>query len=290
MKTLFKLEYLTPVLVVASALLPPKASAQANFDDVEIVAHHVSGSFYYLEGRGGNIGVSVGEDGIVMIDDQYAPLTDKIVAAIRRISDAEIRFLINTHVHGDHTGGNENMGRMGVLILARDEVRVRLAAQSPESALPVLTYSDAITIHLNGGEVYAAPLPPAHTDGDSYIYFRDEDVVHTGDVFRTVAFPIIDRNNGGTLRGTIDALAILAGLGGPNTIYVPGHGEVSTREDIVEFRDMVLTVRDRVAALVANGASYDDVSAAAPTAQWEARWDDPQRFLTAVYAELAGTD
>jgi cyclase len=290
MKTLSRLEYLTLVLVVASALLPAKAFAQGDLDDVEIVAHHVSGSFYYLEGRGGNIGVSVGEDGIVMIDDQYAPLTDKIVAAIRRISDAEIRFLINTHVHGDHTGGNENMGRMGVLILARDEVRVRLAAQSLEGALPILTYSDAITIHLNGGEVYAAPLPPAHTDGDSYIYFRDEDVIHTGDVFRTVAFPIIDRNNGGTLRGTIEALAILAGLGGPNTIYVPGHGEVSTREDIVEFRDMVLTVRDRVAALLANGASYDVVSAAAPTAEWEARWGDPQRFLTAVYAELAGTD
>ena len=290
MRTLSKLGRAALILAVGSVMFTSDVVAQGRFDNVEVVAHHVAGSFYYLAGQGGNIGVSVGEDGIVMIDDQFAPLTDKIIAAIRGISDAEIRFLINTHVHGDHTGGNENMGRMGVLILARDEVRVRLAAQSPNDALPVLTYSDAITIHMNGGDVYAAPLPPAHTDGDSYIHFRDDDVVHVGDVFRTVAFPVIDRNNGGTLDGTIDALAVLAGLGGPNTMYVPGHGEVSTRADVMEFRDMVMTVKDRVAALIANGASYDEVAAAGTTSEWENRLGDPERFLTAVYAELGGED
>jgi glyoxylase-like metal-dependent hydrolase (beta-lactamase superfamily II) len=290
MNTLNKFGCAALTLAVGSALLPSTALAQGRFDNVEVVAHHVAGSVYYLAGQGGNIGVSVGADGIVMIDDQFAPLTDKIVAAIRGISDAQIRFLINTHVHGDHTGGNENLGRMGVLILARDEVRVRLAAQSPEDALPVLTYSEAITIHLNGGEVHAAPLPPAHTDGDSHIHFRDDDVIHVGDVFRTVAFPVIDRGNGGTLDGTIDALAVLAGLGGPNTLYVPGHGEVSSREDVMEFRDMVMTVKDRVAALVENGASYDQVAAARTTAEWEDRWGDPERFLTAVYEELSGAD
>jgi len=290
MNTLNKFGCAALTLAVGSALLPSTALAQGRFDNVEVVAHHVAGSVYYLAGQGGNIGVSVGADGIVMIDDQFAPLTDKIVAAIRGISDAQIRFLINTHVHGDHTGGNENLGRMGVLILARDEVRVRLAAQSPEDALPVLTYSEAITIHLNGGEVHAAPLPPAHTDGDSHIHFRDDDVIHVGDVFRTVAFPVIDRGNGGTLDGTIDALAVLAGLGGPNTLYVPGHGEVSSREDVMEFRDMVMTVKDRVAALIENGASYDQVAAARTTAEWEDRWGDPERFLTAVYEELSGAD
>ena len=290
MRTLSKLGRAALILAVGSVMFTSDVVAQGRFDNVEVVAHHVAGSFYYLAGQGGNIGVSVGEDGIVMIDDQFAPLTDKIIAAIRGISDAEIRFLINTHVHGDHTGGNENMGRMGVLILARDEVRVRLAAQSPNDALPVLTYSDAITIHMNGGDVYAAPLPPAHTDGDSYIHFRDDDVIHVGDVFRTVAFPVIDRNNGGTLDGTIDALAVLAGLGGPNTMYVPGHGEVSTRADVMEFRDMVMTVKDRVAALIANGASYDEVAAAGTTSEWENRLGDPERFLTAVYAELGGED
>lgn len=290
MNNLRRLGYAVLVLAVGSVLLPRDAVAQGRFDNVEVVAHHVAGSVYYLAGQGGNIGLSVGEDGIVMIDDQYAPLTDKIVAAIRGISDAEIRFLINTHVHGDHTGGNENMGRMGVLILARDEVRVRLEAQSPLDALPVLTYSEAITIYLNGSQILAAPLPPGHTDGDSYIHFRNEDVIHVGDVFRTVAFPVIDRNNGGTLPGTIDALGVLIGLAGPNTQFIPGHGEVSTRADVIEFRDMVLVVAARVAALVEDGASYEQVVAANTTAEFEDKWGDPGRFLTAVYAELAGLD
>ncbi len=270
------------------ALLPTGALAQQNFDDVQIVAHPVTGGIYYLEGRGGNIVITVGEDGIVMVDDQFAPLTDRILAAIREISDAEIRFVINSHVHGDHTGGNENLGRMGLLILARDEVRVRLAEQSPADALPVLTYSGAITIHLNGDEVYVAPLPPGHTDGDSFIHFRDDDVVAVGDVFRTVAFPVIDLGNGGSLDGTIGALAMLAGLGGPDTQYIPGHGVVSSREDIVEFRDMVMTVKDRVSALVADGASFDEVMEAGSTREFEAKWGDPERFLTAVYEELSG--
>lgn len=271
-----------------AALLPPVASAQQNFDDVQITAHPVTGGIYYLEGRGGNIVITVGEDGIVMVDDQFAPLTDRILAAIREISDGDIRFVINTHVHGDHTGGNENLGRMGILILARDEVRVRLAEQSPKDALPVLTYSGPITIHLNGGEVYVGVLPPGHTDGDSFIHFRDDDVVAVGDVFRTVAFPVIDLANGGTLDGTIDALAMLAGLGGPDTRYVPGHGVVSSREDIVEFRDMVMTVKDRVTALVADGASFNEMMEARPTREFEAKWGDPERFLTAVYEELSG--
>ena len=270
------------------ALLPTGAFAQQNFDDVQIIAHPVTGGVYYLEGRGGNIVITVGEDGIVMVDDQFAPLTDRILAAIREISDAEIRFVINSHVHGDHTGGNENLGRMGLLILARDEVRVRLAEQSPADALPVLTYSGAITIHLNGGEVYVAPLPPGHTDGDSFIHFRDDDVIAVGDVFRTVAFPVIDLGNGGSLDGTIGALAMLAGVGGPDTQYVPGHGVVSSREDIVEFRDMVMTVKDRVSALVADGASFAGVMEARPTREFEAKWGDPERFLTAVYEELSG--
>ena len=278
------------LLYAALAALIPAAAAAQDYASVEIRAIRVADGVHMLTGRGGNLGVSSGPDGVFLVDDQFAPLTDKIVAASRGISNEEIRFLSNTHVHGDHTGGNENMGRMGVLILARDEVRVRLAAQSPDDALPVLTYGGSITIHLNGGEVHAAPLPPGHTDGDSYIHFRDEDVIHVGDVFRTVAFPVIDRNNGGTLQGTIDALALLAGLGGPNTMYVPGHGEVSSREDVMEFRDMVMTVADRVAALVADGVSYEQVAAANTTAEFEGKWGDPERFLTAVYAELGGMD
>ena len=269
-------------------LLPSGANAQIDFSTVEIVPHHVAGSVYYLEGAGGNIGLSVGEDGIVMIDDQYAPLTDKIITAIRGLNNGEIRFLINTHVHGDHTGGNENMGKMGVLILARDEVRVRLSAQSPQAALPILTYSGAITIHLNGEEVYAFPVPPAHTDGDTFIHFRDSDVIHAGDVFRTTAFPVIDTNNGGTLEGTLAALGRLIGQAGPDTKIIPGHGVVSSREDVMGFRDMILDVKARVAPMVDRGVSYEQLRAADPTAAYNDRYGDPDRFLRAVYTQLGG--
>lgn len=269
-------------------LLTPASHAQQDFSNVEIVAHHVAGSVYYLQGAGGNIGLSIGEDGVVMIDDQYAPLTDKILAAIMQLNEGEIRFVINTHVHGDHTGGNENLGKLGILILARDEVRVRLAAQSPAAALPVLTYSDAITIHLNGEEVYAFPVPPAHTDGDTFIHFVDSDVIHTGDVFRTTAFPVIDTNNGGTLDGSIQALGLLIGTAGPDTLILPGHGDVSSRMDVMGFRDMILDVRDQVAPMVESGMSYEEVAAADPTAAYNDRYGNPDRFLRAVYTELGG--
>ena len=268
--------------------LPYAAHAQRDFSNVEIIPHHVAGSVYYLEGAGGNIGLSIGEDGVVMIDDQFAPLTDKILAAIRQLNDGEIRFVINTHVHGDHTGGNENLGRMGILILARDEVRVRLAAQSPKEALPVLTYSDAITIHLNGEEVYAFPVPPAHTDGDTFVHFIDSDVIHSGDVFRTTAFPVIDQNNGGTLDGTLQALGLLIGTAGPETMILPGHGVVSNRMDVMAFRDMILDTSQQVAAMVERGMSYEEVAAANPTAAYNDRYGDPDRFLRAVYTELGG--
>ena len=276
------------VLFLSSLALASSVFAQQDFSSVEIIPRYVAGSVYYLEGRGGNIGLSIGEDGIIMIDDQFAPLTEKIVAAIRSLSDGEIRFLINTHVHGDHTGGNENLGNMGVLILARDEIRVRLAQQAPAAALPVLTYSDAITIYLNGEEVYAFPVPPAHTDGDTFIHFKDSDVVHTGDVFRTTAFPVIDTSNGGTLKGTLEALGRLIGIAGPNTKILPGHGVVSNREDVIGFRDMVLDVSGQVEELLARNMSYQQVAAVDPTTGYNAQYGDPDRFLRALYTELGG--
>ena len=279
---------LQSLLLLLSPLVADSSFAQQDFSNVEIIPHHVAGSVYYLEGRGGNIGLSIGEDGVVMIDDQYAPLTDKIIAAIRSLNQGEIRFMINTHVHGDHTGGNENLGNMGVQILARDEVRVRLSRQAPEAALPVLTYSDSITIHLNGEEVHAFSVPPAHTDGDTFIHFRDSDVVHTGDVFRTTAFPVIDTNNGGTLKGTLEALGRLIGVAGPNTRILPGHGVVSNRGDVMGFRDMVLDVSAQVESMLARNMSYAQVAAADPTAAYSAQYGDPDRFLRALYTELGG--
>ena len=286
--TLFRSAVITAVAATA-LLYPTPGVAQQNvdWDAVEISIHHVAGNVHYLQGRGGNIGLSIGEDGVVMIDDQFAPLTNRIVSAIGEVSNGDIRFLINTHVHPDHTGGNENLGKMGVVILAHDRVRVRLASRLPEVALPVLTYSDTATIHLNSEQVHAFPVPPAHTDGDSFIHFRGSNVLHLGDVFRTVAFPVIDTNNGGTLKGTIAALGMAIGLAGPETKIIPGHGVVSSREDVMEFRDMILVVADRVRTLVAEGKTYEEPAAANPTSEYNDQWGDPTRFLTAVYQELS---
>jgi glyoxylase-like metal-dependent hydrolase (beta-lactamase superfamily II) len=282
---------LRTIQLTAVAMLlavPQTVAAQRDFSDVRVTPHHVAGTVYYLEGAGGHVVVSAGEDGVVMIDDQFAPLTERLIGAIRTITSEEIRFLVNTHVHPDHTGGNENIGRLGIPIMARDRVRVRLMASSPTLALPIVTFTDDISLHLNGEDIDVIILPPGHTDGDSYIYFRGSDVIAAGDVFRTVAFPVIDTNNGGTLDGSIDALGMLIGLAGPDTKIVPGHGVVSTREDVMEFRDMVLDVKARVAGMVARGMTYEQVAAARPTAAYEAKWGDPERFLTAVYAELGG--
>ena len=280
---------LTAVPAAVLLLSGAPLSAQQSFDDVEIRVHPVRGTVHYLEGRGGNIGLSVGDDGVVMIDDQFAQLTDRIVAAIREISDGPIRFVINTHIHGDHVGGNANLARMGIDILARDAVRRRLAAgDNPEAALPVLTFEEDIDLYLNDEEIAVFGVPPAHTDGDSYIHFRSSDVLHAGDVFRTTGYPYIDRANGGTLAGTLDALGIIIGLSGPETLIVPGHGEVSDREDVEAFRDMILDVRNRVAELVERGMTYEQVASANPTAPYDEDFGDPERFLQAVYAELAG--
>jgi glyoxylase-like metal-dependent hydrolase (beta-lactamase superfamily II) len=278
-------------LALAFLVLPSATSGQGrDMSQVQIIPHQVTQNVYYLEGQGGNIGLSIGADGVVMIDDQFAPLTERILAAIRTLNQGEIRFVINTHVHGDHTGGNENLGRMGILILARDAVRVRLAAaaNTPAAALPVLTFSEPITIHLNGEQVRTIPVPRAHTDGDSYIHFVNSDVLHTGDVFRTTGYPYMDLANGGSLNGLIEALGIAIGITGPNTKVIPGHGRVVGRAELIAHRDMVLDVKARVAALVAQGMNIDQVLAARPTATYDAGMDNPERFLRAMYTELGG--
>ncbi len=279
------------VLLGLAGLAIGVVSAQepVDWDAIDLRISHVAGNIHMLEGRGGNIGLSIGDDGVIMIDDQFAPLTDRIVAAIGEVTDEEIRFLINTHVHGDHVGGNENLGKAGVLIFANDRVRMRMVdASTAHAALPVVTFSDTATLHLNGEEVHAFSVPPAHTDGDSFIHFRGSDVLHLGDVFRTNNFPYMDLSNGGGLPGTLDALAIAIGMAGPGTAIIPGHGNVSTRDDVVEFRDMILIVMDRVSALIDDGKSYAEVAAAGTTTEFEAKWGDPERFLMGLYQELGG--
>jgi cyclase len=293
------------VMLVACAVLAvstySRGQAQPDFSKVEIKTTKLGNNFYTLDGQGGTIGVQVGPDGIFMVDDQFAPLSPKIVAAIKQISNAPIRFLVNTHVHGDHTGGNENFAKMGTVIIARDELRDRLAhpapaangtpgVPAPAGALPVVTYEGRLTFHMNGDEIRLVAIPRAHTDGDTLVFFPASDVIMCGDFFRSIQYPNIDRANGGSLNGMIDGLGVLVGLAGPNTKIVPGHGPVVGRAEVMAHRDMILAIRDRVAQLVAQGKTQDEVLAAHPTADYDARIpnskETTERFVTQLYAEL----
>jgi glyoxylase-like metal-dependent hydrolase (beta-lactamase superfamily II) len=313
-------------LVVGSSalLVAASARAQTDFDAVQIATYHVSGNVHLLVGAGGNMAVSVGDDGVLLVDDQFAPLTPKIVAAIRTLSDKPIRFLINTHLHGDHTGGNENFGKAGALIFAQDNVRMRMAAaNAPQSALPVVTFSEEITFHFNGEEVSIIPaVSPAHTDGDSFVYFRGSNVIHTGDVFVTLSFPAADLANGGKLTGHIDAynqlLALsqtapgfLSGFGNApgayperpvgalgrqhdrtDTLIIPGHGRLADEADLLQFRNMLVIIRDRVKVWAERGKTLQEIQAAKPALGWEARYGSDTgprttaRFIENLYNEV----
>ena len=287
------------------AVLPAAAAfaqgQQQDFSQVQIKVHQVVGNLHYLEGQGGNVGVLVGDDGVLMIDDQFAPLSDKLTAAIRTLSQKPIRMLVNTHVHGDHTGGNENFGKMGIDIVAHDNVRVRMVRgvnngqPSPVVALPVVTYGDRMSLHLNGETVTIGKLPPAHTDGDSFIHFVNADVIHAGDVFRTVGYPGVDFNNGGSVKGTIEALQALVDMAGPNTKILPGHGVVSMRDDVAAFRTNTIEAQRRITELIKQGMTVEQVVAANPTADLATKFATSgpapdematQRFLTAFYNAL----
>jgi len=301
-------------LTLASILLSITASisyGQGQFANVELSIVPVAGNVYMVQrpGGGGNIGVFVGPEGVLLVDSLFAPLSDKLVAAVQEVTDEEIRFLINTHIHGDHVGGNENLAEMGVLIFAHDNTRLRFlqersripraggrsGTQQPAAARPVVTFNDTMSFHLNGEEVRAFLAPPAHTDGDTFVYFADSDVLHLGDVYRTTSYPIIDRYNGGTLRGTIAALDKAIDIAGPATKVIPGHGlEVVGREELLEFRAMILDISDQVLGMIREGKKLAEVMAAKPTAAYDAKWtDDPgwgaEDFVPIVYYELGGS-
>jgi cyclase len=293
----------TTLTALLFAVLATNVYAQApqpDFSKVEIKTTKISNNFYTLDGQGGTIGVLVGPEGIFMVDSQFAPLSQKIAAAIHQISDKPIRFMVNTHVHGDHTGGNENFAKMGVTIFSRDELRWRLAhpapgangaptAPAPEAALPVVTYEGPVTIHMDGEDVHLIPIHRAHTDGDTLVYFPTNDVLMTGDYYRSIQFPNIDRTNGGSLDGMIEGLGATIGMAGPKTKIIPGHGPMVDRAALIAHRDMILVIRDKVAALVQQGKSVDEVLAAKPTSDYDSipnASTTSERFVRQLYAEL----
>jgi cyclase len=290
------------MLALVALIAPAAAEAQGqDFSAVQIKTTKLATNVYTLDGQGGTIGVLAGPDGVFMVDAQFAPLSEKIAAAIKQISDGRIRFLVNTHVHGDHTGGNENFGKMGATILARENLRMRLEKPNPgangapgvpmpAAGLPVITYDAPMTIRMNGEEVRLIPAPAAHTDGDTFVKFVNADVLMTGDFYRSIQYPNIDRANGGSLPGLINALNAVIANAGPNTKIVPGHGPVVDRAAVTAHRDMVMAIRDKVAPLVRDGQTQEQVVAAKPTADYDTKVQQPgttaDRFVGQLYAEL----
>ena len=288
----------------ASFIALSVAAQSQEMEDVVIEAVPVTEGIYMLTGRGGNIGLSVGDDATIIVDDQYAPLTDKIVAVIGEITDRPVDYVLNTHWHGDHSGGNENFGKAGALIMAHDHVHTRMESgrsegpgrivpPSPPAALPVVTFNDALTLHVNGQTITGTHVAHAHTDGDTIVFFREANVLHMGDTYFRGMYPFIDLNSGGNVNGMINAAERALALGDENTRIIPGHGPLASKADLRWYRNMLVTVRDRVAAMMADGKSLEDIQAAKPTADFDGSVNadgfiKPDRLVGFVYDSLKG--
>jgi glyoxylase-like metal-dependent hydrolase (beta-lactamase superfamily II) len=274
--------------------------AQTNYDTVQVRAQKLTESLYVLFGAGGNIALSVGRDGAFIVDDQFAPLSEKIKAAVASVTDRPVRFVVNTHWHGDHTGGNANFGRAGSVIIAHDNVRKRMSTEqvrganrtppSPPEALPVVTFASSVVLHLNGDSVRVVHVPPSHTDGDALIYFSKANVLHMGDTFFLKNYPFVDRVSGGSFEGVIEVADAALAMTNESTRIIPGHGVVASRADLQEYRRVLSTLRDRIKALVLQGKTLQEVAAAKPTAEFDATYGrgfiNPDAFLDMTYNDL----
>lgn len=289
-------------LTALSLALAAPASAQEadRFADVEIRAEQLAPGIAVLFGAGGNIGVSHGEDGTVLIDDQYAPLTERIQSAVEGLGATPVEFLVNTHWHGDHTGGNENFGEEGALIMAHDNVRMRLAEgmdrgengvtePAPSGALPVVTYEDGLKLHLNGDTLHLVHMHNGHTDGDTIVWWEDANIVHMGDLFfNQVTLPFIDRQSGGSAQGMLAAAEQVLGMTNAETKIIPGHGPMATRADLQAYRDMLHTVIERVRSEREAGKSLEEIQALGLADEYavDGGFIDAPTFVSFVYDSL----
>lgn len=294
------------ITAFAGALLvASSAAAQRDFSDVEIKPTEVTEGLYMLQGAGGNIGLSAGDDGAFIVDDQFAPLSEKIMAAIKTITDKDVAFVINTHFHGDHTGGNEAFGEGGAHIVAHDNVRKRLkegltraggnvTPPAPEAALPVITFSKSISFYWNDRDIYIAHPQNAHTDGDAIIFFKDKNVVHMGDVFFNGGFPFIDLEAGGDLGGYIETHEWVLKKTDEETKIIPGHGPLATRDDLQKTVTMLKDVRSLVQAQIDNGLDEDAVVAADPLKKYADDWGqgfiNSERMTRTAYRSLTASE
>ncbi len=281
------------MFVFASAL-----GQQSDFSKVEIKATKVAGNVYMLEGSGGNIGVCAGEDGTVIVDDQFAPLAPKIKEALKGISDKPLKFVINTHFHGDHTGGNPEFGK-DATIIAQDNVRKRLEAgdladppkPAVKDALPVVTFNDRTTVHINGEEIRAIHFPHGHTDGDSVIFFTGANVVHMGDDFVTYGFPYVDTRHGGSVSGMIAGVEKVLGMLPPDVKIIPGHGPISTSEDMRKFVEMMKETRQLVVDAVKEGKTIQQMKQDKLLAKYQDKgrgFIKAENWIDALYADVTG--
>ena len=284
-------------LTIAGLLTASCAFAQQ--PEVTIKVEQIAPGVAVLFGQGGNIGLSYGEDGNVLIDDQFAPLTPKILAAVATVDPDPVKFLINTHWHGDHTGGNENLGKIGTVIMAHDNVRVRMMSPqtrgtrttpaSSKIALPVVTYHDGLSLHVNGDEIRTVHVHDAHTDGDSFVIWKKANVVHMGDLFfNKVTLPFIDLDSGGSARGLLAAADKVLSMTNAETKYIPGHGPMATRADLVAYRDMLNTVIGSVAGGIKAKKSLAQIQATKPAAKWEVSggFISGDAFVKAIFDSL----
>ena len=273
------------VMVVISIL----AWAQRDFSDVEIKTIHAAGNIYMLEGRGGNIGVSVGSDGILMVDDQFEPLADKIEAALKKLSDGQLKFVLNTHFHGDHTGGNEVFGPTAPII-AHTNVRERLKVKLSPEGLPIITFDTSLSIHFNGEEIRVIHFPKGHTDGDSVIFFTGANVVHMGDHFFSGRFPFIDLNDGGDVEGFMKNVEGVIHQLPADVKIIPGHGPLSTLDDLKAFHQMLVETVEIVRQRMADGENLDEIKAEGLPDKWQS-WGtgfiSTDRWIEIIYQSLS---
>jgi glyoxylase-like metal-dependent hydrolase (beta-lactamase superfamily II) len=291
------------VLLILFMAQPGAYSATPDFANVQIQTEKVADNVFMLVGAGGNIGVSAGKDCVLMIDTSYAPLADKIKAAIAQVSGKPIQYVVNTHWHQDHVGGNEYFAKAGAVVVAHDNVRKRVSTEQvvkilnktvpplPESALPVITFSRNVTFHLNGNEIFIFHIERAHTDGDAIVHFKKSNVIHMGDIYFNGTYPFIDLSAGGSINGMIAAVKRILLLCDQNTKVMPGHGHLSNKAELQEYLKMLVAVRDRVSSELRAGQPLAAVIASQPTRDFDPVWGKgfmkPEQFVTIVYESLA---